>query len=171
MASVTYRKARRGEARAWLDTHIAVIDAGEFTNQCVVWPFSTNGGSGGQYPQLKIEGRLVRVTRYIIERITGRQFAAEELVRHWCDTPRCCNPWHSEVGSHADNMNDMVKRMRQASGSRNGRARLTEDEVQEIRSLARHYDLRGSVSFVARGYGVSSDTVLSILAGETWRRV
>jgi hypothetical protein len=166
-------RARRGEARAWLDTFLARLetDASIGIDACILWPFSTNGGDGGRYPQIKIDGSMVRVTRYIYERLSGHALAAGELVRHWCDTPLCVNPWHLELGSHADNMQDMCERGRQAAGERNGRARLTESDVREIRALAGDYHLRGSVSRLARSYGVSPRNIVGIISGQTWASV
>jgi hypothetical protein len=164
-------RTRRGRARAWLDAFIANFAEAEDINSCVLWPFSVNGGKGGQYPQIKVEGRTVRVTRYIYERITGHRLVASELVRHTCDTPRCVNPWHFVAGDHIDNMKDMTTRLRQAVGERNGRAQLTEADVHTIRALGHDHNLRGAVSFVARAYSVSPDTVRLILADATWRSV
>ena len=167
MAGIVGRRARRGEARAWLEHHLANIE--DWTpRECIVWPFSTNGGSGGRYPQVNIDGQAVRVTRYVFEHVAGRPLATGELVRHTCDNPRCVNPWHFIGGDHAANMRDMVERERQASGERNGIAKLTEAQVREIRALANEHDLRGDVSFVARSYGVTADNIARVLARKTW---
>lgn len=53
-------------------------------------------------------------------------------VRHKCDNPRCINPLHLEIGTHADNMNDM--RVRGGGGSRSGNAKLTWESVRELRN-------------------------------------
>ena len=68
-------------------------------------------------------------------------------------------------------MADMVERMRSAGGERNGCARLTAEQLKEIRLLSEDFDLAGNLSFVARGYGVSRDTVRLIVNGTTWRQL
>jgi hypothetical protein len=91
------------------------------------------------------------------------------LIRHACDTPLCINPWHFDVGDHVANMRDMVERRRSASGERNGRSRLTEASVRDIRAFARDRNQRGDVASLAREFRVSVNTIRHILAGETWR--
>jgi hypothetical protein len=137
----------------------------------MLWPFSTNGGDGGRYPQIKIDGAVMRVTRYVFEAVAERALAPGEEVRHICDTPRCVNPWHFVGGDHAANMRDMVGRQRQASGERNGIAKLTAEQVRDIRALGRDYDLTGELSFVARSYGVTADNIARVLARQTWASV
>lgn len=168
---LTTRRARRGEARAWLSNHLAAIETTETSGgACVLWPFSTNGGEGGKYPQIRIEGANIRVTRHIAQHLLARPLADDELIRHWCDTPRCVNPWHFEIGTHDDNMADMVQRMRQASGERNGRVRLTAADVRDIRACVVDSGIRyGDVSRLARTYGVTPKAIEFVITGKTWR--
>lgn len=57
------------------------------------------------------------------------------LVRHRCDNRLCCNPAHLELGTIADNNRDAVERGRTAKGEQNGNAKLTAEQVREIRRL------------------------------------
>jgi hypothetical protein len=168
--SETIRRARTGEARAWLAQHLAAIGDVD-PGRCVRWPFSTNGGSGGRYPQVKWRGQVVRVTRYLFEQVAGRPLTEGEVVRHSCDQPRCVNVWHVETGSQFDNVQDMLTRNRQASGARNGQAVLTAEQVRDLRQLAQEHDLRGNVNWIASVYGVSPTALTLVLRGETWAGV
>lgn len=92
-------------------------------------------------------------------------------VLHKCDTPACVNPDHLFLGTHSENMADMVRkgRSRGAVGVRNGSARLSEDDVREIRRV---YALGGvSIRQIARRHGVSFGTIQELLAGKAWRHV
>jgi hypothetical protein len=60
-------------------------------------------------------------------------------VLHKCDNPPCVNPEHLCVGSHSDNMADMVLKGRGKGPSRPGEdnpsAKFTKKDVIEIRRL------------------------------------
>lgn len=88
-------------------------------------------------------------------------------VLHTCDNPPCCNPAHLFAGTHADNMEDMeIKgRARGARGQRHRSAKLTPDQVREIRVL-----LAAGVpqTEAARRYAVNPGTVNNIKSGRTW---
>jgi hypothetical protein len=56
-------------------------------------------------------------------------------VLHKCDNPPCVNPDHLFLGTNRDNSDDMVRKNRQARGSKSGRAILTESDVLKIRKM------------------------------------
>lgn len=54
------------------------------------------------------------------------------VVRHRCDNPICCNPAHLEVGTQADNVQDMITRNRASftpTTCRNGHPRTPENTL------------------------------------------
>ena len=63
------------------------------------------------------------------------------MVLHRCDNRRCVRPEHLFVGTNRDNMQDMARKHRGAGGSTPGednpRAKLTDDQVREIRERSR----------------------------------
>lgn len=89
----------------------------------------------------------------------------DEVVRHRCDNPRCCNPLHLELGTHKDNVDDRVCRGRSARGARNGRARLEEEQVVSIERDPR------AATEIAAEYGISPDTVRSIKQHRIWKHL
>lgn len=93
----------------------------------------------------------------------------DNCVRHTCDNRSCVNPNHLILGTHQDNVDDMVKKGRQSQGEQHGGAKLTEEQVVEIR---RGY-VRGSQthgqSALACQYGVNRSTISVIVNEKNWR--
>lgn len=87
-------------------------------------------------------------------------------VLHRCDNPRCVNPAHLFLGTHQDNMADMVAKRRHAHGERQPTRKLSKHQVRAIRWLASHDP--GPQIALAREFGVSASTVTHILTRETW---
>lgn len=93
------------------------------------------------------------------------------VVMHSCDQPGCINPAHLSIGTQRDNVRDMISKGRdnRLSGERHPHAKLTVEEVAEIR---RRYIPRKhgcGAGALAMEFGVSKQTVQAILVGETWR--
>jgi hypothetical protein len=104
-------------------------------------------------------------------------------VLHRCDNRACVNPAHLFLGTHEDNMRDMVAKGRSASGDRSTarlylekqlrgeshpRSKLTAEQVRSIRSLA-----SSGVMFtdIAVLFGVSRSTVSSIHRRISWKSI
>jgi hypothetical protein len=106
--------------------------------------------------------------------VTHGEIPEGQEVCHRCDNPPCCNPAHLFLGSHAENVQDSFSKGRGAAnlprdnrGAKNGRARLTEASVNEIR--ARY----GSVTArqLATELGVSIYTVRAVAQNRIWRHL
>jgi hypothetical protein len=97
------------------------------------------------------------------------------FICHHCDNPPCCNPAHLFLGTPQDNMDDMDRKGRRVSVSRpadlNPNAKLTWDDVREIRRLYRR-GVRGCGSKVlAERFGTTHQSVLAIVNNRQWIEV
>lgn len=86
-------------------------------------------------------------------------------IRHTCDNPPCVNPSHLLTGTIKDNARDALDRNRYKRGSDNGSAKLTPEQVTEIR---RGWKDGLQQVDMARHYAVSKSTIQWILNGRTW---
>lgn len=91
------------------------------------------------------------------------------VVMHTCDVPGCVNPDHLLISTQAENIADMEQKRRgkHPSGHLHGRAKLTAEQVREIRE--KHLTGR-SINSLAREYGVSSPSVSRIVKYEGWTK-
>lgn len=98
-----------------------------------------------------------------------RQFYGEIpkglVVRHSCDNPACINPKHLLLGTPEENVRDRVIRKRSALGEKNGRCKLTTDQVLAIREM----DM--SCYAIAKIFNVNQTTVQDIKKRKIWKHV
>lgn len=134
--------------------------------ECWLW---SGHSRDGRYGHFTVDAETVHAHRWIYELVHG-PIPAGLLIRHKCDTPRCVNPMHLEVGTHRDNARDMVSRGRNPNrqGVKHPLARLKDADIVAIRTLAscghRHQD-------IASMYGISRQQVGKITRRENWRHL
>ena len=79
------------------------------------------------------------ISKYTAYRISYELFKGKIKkgmhVLHKCDNRICANPEHLYLGSHHDNMMDMVRRRRYEYGERHHNSKLNDAKVIEIRRL------------------------------------
>ena len=134
-------------------------------NGCWLWINCRND----EYPKFWHDGRHIKASHYAWVRANGRGLKHGEQVLHRCDTPRCVNPAHLFVGTHAENMRDRERKGRgnHPSGERNGRAVLAQHLVDQIR--AEYVPGIISQRALAEKYGVGQTTVSRAVRYENWR--
>ena len=110
----------------------------------------------------------IKPHRWIYQYYNG-PITSDQFVCHSCDNPACVNPQHLWLGTLQDNHQDMMKKGRHGygrfPGSQNKSAKLTEQQVLEIRALP------GPNRLIAEKYGVSKCTIDEIRARKTWRHI
>lgn len=128
---------------------------------CLEWTGPLDPANG--YGQVGYDGKTWRVHRLAYTLACG-PIPAGMFVLHSCDNRRCCNPAHLRLGTHAENMQDIVDRGRRKginSGARNGRARLT---MQQVRAIRRAYAMgHWSQEILGKHFGVSQWAVSQIV--------
>ena len=139
-------------------------------DECWVWMGWRNAQGYGRF---EIDGKSYYAHRaiYLLANLGSIELNAPPVngygfLRHTCDNPPCCNPFHLLVGSHADNMKDKVARGRSRwfdSSAQSPRAKLTESDVRAIRAY--HKGRVGPLSKLESMYGVSRATIHGVVYG------
>lgn len=89
------------------------------------------------------------------------------MICHKCDNPACCNPEHLYAGTGSDNMNDMWSRDRHPKHNSKAGAKITVEQVNEIREL----EGTGTLREIGAKYGISAQSVLNIFNRTRWKDV
>ena len=131
------------------------------------WIWDTNISRDG-YGKFWHEGKTKRAHRVSYEIHRG-PIPKGMCVCHRCDTPRCVNPDHLFLGTHAENVADRDAKNRHRTNPAQGedcpKAKLTEDDVLTIRgSDTPNYIL-------ADRYGVSRPNISNIKRNIIWRHI
>jgi hypothetical protein len=136
----------------------------EKTPDCWLWTKNRNRGYG-MICDVTAPNRYRFVHRLAWEIHFG-PIPEDLFVLHRCDVRHCVNPAHLFLGTHRDNVDDMMRKGRQGKGIRNGRSRVTDEQVIEIRRL---YSLgKLSQGDLGRMFGVARSTIGMLVRGDTW---
>jgi hypothetical protein len=139
------------------------------------WPFRNRQPTQGGYVQVwhpsvphrkGVRRHAVLVHRLIWELVYG-PIPVGLHVLHRCDNPPCINPEHLFLGTRQDNMDDKVAKHRQVRGERQRFAKLTPEQIRQIRALAHELN---HVE-IARQFGVTAANVGYIVRRHTWKHI
>ncbi|MHC4334115.1 MAG: HNH endonuclease [Planctomycetota bacterium] len=103
------------------------------TSECVIWEGAKNGSG---YP-IKWHNGRARLYNRVLWREHKGPIPKGRCICHKCDNPSCVNLDHLFLGSYRQNTLDMIRkgRARHPVGEAHGLAKLTENDVREIRKL------------------------------------
>lgn len=135
--------------------------------KCWAWTASVNNKGYGKFG---IDYK-VKVASRVSYCLFKGEIPEGICVLHRCDNPLCVNPDHLFLGTQLDNIKDMhdKKRRRCGIGERQGKARLTEKQVIDIR---RSFSIGEKTrSELAKQYGVAYGTIFAIIANTAWRHL
>lgn len=128
------------------------------------WVYEGRLDSHG-YGQMTVAGKahLVHRLSWVIH---NGPIPENMFVCHKCDYKPCINPEHLFLGTHQDNMTDMVSKDRQAlhQGMDNGRCSISELTARSIKA-----NLDKSNQQLSSEYNVPISIVRNIRSGAAWR--
>ncbi len=93
------------------------------------------------------------------------------FVLHKCDNRLCINPDHLFLGTHQDNMNDMMQKNRQNKrpGEKHHTSIFMDEDIVEIRRL---WDSgENTQASIARKYNAGIATIHNIVKRKTWKHI
>lgn len=128
------------------------------------WIWEGNIRAPGGYGVVYYEGETQYVHRTIYKLLKG-EIPEGMCICHTCDTPSCMNPDHLFLGTQKDNMKDALAKGRLARGARMGNAKLSTEDVLEIRAL---FNKNIPKKQIARKYKVFPSTIRKIINKTNW---
>lgn len=133
---------------------------------CLHWPYLLNDNGYARITDKS--GGTELVSRRVCEMVHGPAPSADHYAAHSCGQGHegCVNPKHLRWATPSENQMDRIAHGTHGLGERNPMAKLTADQVRQIRTM-QHL---GSPK-VSRQFGVSEGAILMIWRGKTWASV
>jgi hypothetical protein len=150
-----------GEPLEWLCRHVTHTGS-----DCLKWPYATARG----YGIVSIDGVQRVASNLMCELVHGPSPSAAHETAHSCGNGHlgCVNPTHLRWATRIENRHDMIEHGSRSVGEKNGSAKLSEDDVRQVRALKRqgvHIDQ------IASRFHISRAQAYLIVNRSRWKHV
>jgi len=115
--------------------------------------------------------RRFRVSHLVADAFLPPKSPTDQVLRHLNDDPTDNRPENLAWGTRSDNAQDSIRNgtFHDVKGTANGNAKLTEDQVREIRRLYATGEF--SLQELALQFGLSKGEIWRIVRRKTWKHV
>lgn len=145
-------------------------------NDCWLWTASKIKDGYGSFRH----GQDVFLSHRVSYLLSSGVDPNDKEVCHSCDTPQCVNPAHLFIGSHSDNMCDMVKKDRfrgstgktwvsKRCGEQVNTSKLSASQVECIREMCASKVM--TQAKIAEQFGVNRSTIQRIFYNKQWKHI
>jgi hypothetical protein len=133
-------------------------------DECWEWQGSIRDDGYGYFCWTEKHIQYAHIASY--ELFVGRRKGLD--VCHSCDNTKCVNPYHLWLGTHTQNMQDMLRKGRRKTlyGIDNPSSKLTKEVVEKIRYLynEKHYTQKR----LGKKFSVTQANIWNIVHNKTW---
>jgi len=162
----------KGQYERWKPIAIRLWEKVKINEESGCWEWQGSKNQAG-YGQIQFDGR-VQLAHRVVWKIIYGNIPNAVCVLHKCDNPLCINYFHLFIGSLRDNTQDMIKKGKArftsnvAVGSKHGMAKLTEQDIVEIRRL-----LKTNIkqTLIAKQFSVTRSLISAIKCNKIWNHV
>jgi hypothetical protein len=158
------KRAARGEALRFFEELIK-----SQTDDCIVWPYARNCSGYGVFGKRRGEIKSSLVSRVVCLTVHGMPVPPRDEAAHTCGNVHngCVNPRHLDWKTSKQNKADQLVHGTRNRGERNGQSTLKEEEIRQIKVLAKTM----SQSDVAVRFRIDQSHVSNIVNGKSWRHI
>lgn len=161
-------------------------------NHCINYKKLSKDGYGDIQETVMGKKKHNRAHRVAYSLYHNIELTSNQIIMHSCDNPSCVNPFHLSIGTHFLNVQDKVKKGRQAKGKQNGRyvhgyyskyekvkkeiefqsvynRVLSQEQVKEIKELIKSKTKK--LKEIAKLYQIKETIIRDISCGRTYKNI